>query len=88
MAIMSKNSEKSKLSKNVLFSANKHVFYCENSLRTLFCGQPSYMYIFFLWFGKYEEPNQKAGKTYVYNNTQTITYSSYRIVPPQSLDLL
>jgi hypothetical protein len=33
---------KSKLSKNVLFNASKHVFHCENSLRTLFCGQPSY----------------------------------------------
>jgi hypothetical protein len=31
------------LSKNVLFNANKHVFHCENSLRTLFCGQPSYI---------------------------------------------
>jgi hypothetical protein len=27
---MSKNSGKSKLSKNVLFDANKHVFHCEN----------------------------------------------------------
>jgi hypothetical protein len=40
--IMSKNSGKTKLSKNVLFNANKHVFHCENSLRTLFCGQTSY----------------------------------------------
>jgi hypothetical protein len=44
MAIISKNSGKSKLSKNVLLSANKHVFHCENSLRTLFCGRPSYVY--------------------------------------------
>jgi hypothetical protein len=42
-AIMSKNKGKSKLSKNVLFNANKHVFHCEKSLGTLFYGQPSYM---------------------------------------------
>jgi hypothetical protein len=36
------------LSKNVLFNANKHVFHCENSLRTLFCGQPSYFYVLFI----------------------------------------
>jgi hypothetical protein len=40
---MSKNRGKSKLSKNVLFNANKHVFYCEKSLGTLFYGQPSYL---------------------------------------------
>jgi hypothetical protein len=40
---MSKNKGKSKLSKNVLFNANKHVFYCEKSLGTLFYGQPSYI---------------------------------------------
>jgi hypothetical protein len=39
---MSKNRGKSKLSKNVLFNANKHVFHCEKSLGTLFYGQPSY----------------------------------------------
>jgi hypothetical protein len=46
---MSKNSGKSKLSKNVLFNANKHVFHCENSLRTLFCGQPSYLHVKHAW---------------------------------------
>jgi hypothetical protein len=35
---MSKNSGKSKLSKTILFNANKHVFHCEKSLGTLFCG--------------------------------------------------
>jgi hypothetical protein len=40
---MSKNRGKSKLSKNVLFNANKHVFHCEKSLATLFYGQPSYL---------------------------------------------
>jgi hypothetical protein len=39
---MSKNRGKSKLSKNILFNANKHVFHCEKSLATLFYGQPSY----------------------------------------------
>jgi hypothetical protein len=39
---MSKNRGKSKLSKNVLFNANKHVFHCEKSLGT-FYGQPSYL---------------------------------------------
>jgi hypothetical protein len=39
---MSKNRGKSKLSKNVLFNANKHVFHCEKSLETFFYGQPSY----------------------------------------------
>jgi hypothetical protein len=39
---MSKNRGKSKLSKNVLFNANKHVSHCEKSLGTLFYGQPSY----------------------------------------------
>jgi hypothetical protein len=39
---MSKNKGKSKLSNNVLFNANKHVFHCEKSLGTLFYGQPSY----------------------------------------------
>jgi hypothetical protein len=39
---MSKNRGKSKLSKNVLFNANKHVFHCEKSLGTFFYGQPSY----------------------------------------------
>jgi hypothetical protein len=34
---------KYKLSKNVLFNANKHVFHCEKSLATLFYGQPSYI---------------------------------------------
>jgi hypothetical protein len=38
---MSKNRGKSKLSNNVLFNANKHVFHCEKSLGTLFYGQPS-----------------------------------------------
>jgi hypothetical protein len=37
---MSKNRGKSKLSNNVLFNANKHVFHCEKSLGTLFYGQP------------------------------------------------
>jgi hypothetical protein len=37
---MSKNRGKSKLSKTVLFNANKHVFHCEKSLGTLFYGQP------------------------------------------------
>jgi hypothetical protein len=41
MAIMSKNRGKSKLSKNVLFNANKHVFHCEKPLASLFYGQPS-----------------------------------------------
>jgi hypothetical protein len=40
-AIMSKNRGKSKLSKTVLFNANRHVFHCEKSLGTLFYGQPS-----------------------------------------------
>jgi hypothetical protein len=40
---MSKNRGKSKLSKNVLFNANKHVFHCEKSLATLLYGQPSYI---------------------------------------------
>jgi hypothetical protein len=40
---MSKNRGKSKLSKNVLFNANKHVFNCEKSLATLFYGQLSYL---------------------------------------------
>jgi hypothetical protein len=31
---MSKNREKSKLSNNALFNANKHVFNCEKSLGT------------------------------------------------------
>jgi hypothetical protein len=39
---MSKNRGKSKLSKTVLFNANKHVFHWEKSLGTLFYGQPSY----------------------------------------------
>jgi hypothetical protein len=39
---MSKNRGKSKLSKTVLFNANKHVFHCEKSLGTFFYGQPSY----------------------------------------------
>jgi hypothetical protein len=39
---MLKNRGKSKLSNNVLFNANKHVFHCEKSLGTLFYGQPSY----------------------------------------------
>jgi hypothetical protein len=39
---MSKNRGKSKLSKNVLFNANKHVFHCEKSLGTFFYKQPSY----------------------------------------------
>jgi hypothetical protein len=43
---MSKNKGKSKLSKNVLFNASKHVFHCEKSLATLFYGQPSYIYIY------------------------------------------
>jgi hypothetical protein len=38
---MSKNKGKSKLSNNILFNANKHVFHCEKSLGTLFYGQPS-----------------------------------------------
>jgi hypothetical protein len=38
---MSKNRGKSKLSKTVLFNANKHVFHCEKSLGTLVYGQPS-----------------------------------------------
>jgi hypothetical protein len=42
LAIMSKNRGKSKLFKNVLFNATKHVFHCEKSLATLFYGQPSY----------------------------------------------
>jgi hypothetical protein len=42
-AIMSKNRGKSKLSKSVLFNANKHVFHCEKSLGTLFYGQSSYI---------------------------------------------
>jgi hypothetical protein len=41
---MSKNRGKSKLSKNVLFNANKHVFHCEKLLGTFFYGQPSYIY--------------------------------------------
>jgi hypothetical protein len=40
---MSKNRGKSKLSKTVLFNANKHVFNCEKSLGPLFYGPPSYM---------------------------------------------
>jgi hypothetical protein len=40
---MLKNRGKSKLSNNVLFNANKHVFHCEKSLGTLFYGQPSYI---------------------------------------------
>jgi hypothetical protein len=36
---MSKNRGKSKLSNNVLFNANKHIFHCEKSLGTLFYGQ-------------------------------------------------
>jgi hypothetical protein len=40
---MSKNKGNSKLSNNVLFNANKHVFHCEKSLGTLFYGQPSYI---------------------------------------------
>jgi hypothetical protein len=44
---MSKNRGKSKLSNNVLFNANKHVFHCEKSLGTLFYGQPCiYIYIY------------------------------------------
>jgi hypothetical protein len=43
---MSKNRGKSKLSKTVLFNANKHVFHCEKSLGTLFYGQPSCIYIY------------------------------------------
>jgi hypothetical protein len=39
---MLKNRGKSKLSKTVLFNANKHVFHCEKSLGTLVYGQPSY----------------------------------------------
>jgi hypothetical protein len=39
-AIMSKNRGKSKLSKNVLFNANKHVFHCEKSLGTFFTDNP------------------------------------------------
>jgi hypothetical protein len=39
-AIMSKNRGKSKLSKTVLFSANKHVFHCEKSLGPLFSDHP------------------------------------------------
>jgi hypothetical protein len=39
---MSKNRGKSKLSKTVLFNANKHVFHCEKSLGPLFYGPPSY----------------------------------------------
>jgi hypothetical protein len=49
-AIMSKNRGKSKLSKTVLFNANKHlnwfmhpVFHCEKSLGPLFYGSPSYL---------------------------------------------
>jgi hypothetical protein len=42
---MSKNRGKSKLSKNVLFNANKHVFHCEKSLATLLYGQPLYIYV-------------------------------------------
>jgi hypothetical protein len=42
---MSKNRGKSKLSKNVLYNANKQVFHCEKSLATLFYGQPSYIQI-------------------------------------------
>jgi hypothetical protein len=41
---MSKNRGTSKLSKNVLFNANKHVFHCEKSLAILFYGQPSYFF--------------------------------------------
>jgi hypothetical protein len=41
-AIISKNRGKSKLSNNVLFNANKHVFHFEKSLGTLFYGQPLY----------------------------------------------
>jgi hypothetical protein len=40
---MSKNRGKSKLSKTVLFNANKHVFHCEKSLGPLVYGQPSYL---------------------------------------------
>jgi hypothetical protein len=42
---MPKNSGKSKVSKTVLFNANKHVFHCEKSWGTFFYGQPSYMYL-------------------------------------------
>jgi hypothetical protein len=44
---MSKNRGKSKLSKNVLFNANKHVFHCEKSLATLFYDSPHIL----LWCG-------------------------------------
>jgi hypothetical protein len=47
---MSKNRGKSKLSKTVLFNANKHVFHCEKSLGPLVYGQPSYMQV----AGKYD----------------------------------
>jgi hypothetical protein len=43
---MSKNRGKSKLSKNVLFNVNKHVFHCEKSLGTFFYGQPLYNRIY------------------------------------------
>jgi hypothetical protein len=45
---MSKNKGKSKLSKSVLFNANKHVFHCEKSLGPLVYGQPSYFYYYFV----------------------------------------
>jgi hypothetical protein len=44
---MSKNRGKSKLSKTVLFNANKHVFHCEKSLGILVYGQPSYIHYSF-----------------------------------------
>jgi hypothetical protein len=40
---MSKNRGQSKLSKNVLFNANKHGFHCEKLLGTLFYGHPLYI---------------------------------------------
>jgi hypothetical protein len=52
---MSKNRGKSKLSKTVLFNANKHVFHCEKSLGTFFYGQPSYLE--FQMMEKIQKPN-------------------------------
>jgi hypothetical protein len=62
---MSKNRGKSKLSKNVLFNANKHVFHCEKSLGTLFYGQPSYMlmyiYVYVCLYVVYKAENTAVG---------------------------
>jgi hypothetical protein len=64
---MSKNRGKSKLSKNVLFNANKHVFHCEKSLGTFFYRQPSYKQI-----------SMKLDTHYIYTLQEDIYINSNR----------